>query len=1479
MESGMNDYKYIHLIDKIELCVLGNDEIERMSVLDKGSLGIEFPDLNDKMDIKRGGLIDTRMGTTDNSIRCGTCGLGINHCIGHFGHITLAKYVFNIGYLPFVKKILSVICLRCSKLLIPEKDMLKVIDYLKNKPMRIRMSELKNKFIKNATHCSYCGGPISKIKLETKAQRNINLIAEYNVLSTPNSTNVDDQKKKIRYQLTSDICYTILYNINNFDSGLMGFDPLKSRPEDLIYKNFPVPPVQVRPSVRGEGQTPKQDDLTQYLSDIVKANKQVRNHEANVMNKYSHDYGNLLQHYIKSYYDDESTLLAKSKKKTRQRKSLVVRLKGKEGRFRANLQGKRVDFSARTVITPDALMEIDQLGVPIAIARNLTFPEIVTHNNIRKLEQLVKNGRDIYPGANFVIPVEKFNKRHTLTDLRYGRNEVILKIGDIVERHLVDGDIVLFNRQPSLHMQSMMSHRVKVIQDENIASFRLNLAILKPYGADFDGDEMNMIAPQNIQSQYELAELTHVKYQIISPTSSSPIIGIVLDGLIGFYNMTARNISINWRNSMNFLASTFDKINEMKIIKHKIYSGNEIASHIIPEKINYPEYGGPNNFKTTIKNGNIINGFINKNFIGTGKKNNLIHNILNKYGHDRTLKFLNACTNISINFNLFFGFTINIKDVIMPSEIKKQMKILLETRKLEVSHMLTNAENNRGMIDKNELESILYNKLNNITHELSKIVQNILPKNNNFFIMMDSETGKDAISRVGQIVGCVGQQRSVDYKRMPLNDMFRCLNYFYQNEDVPLARGFVESSFVDGMTFPETVYAHTVGRDGLIDTAMKTAETGYLYRKMSKSQEDIVVKYDGTVRTAKNGVIQFIYGNLGVDVRKQHQHTIDLVEMSDDQIHLKYKFDKTELKKYKFDNNDIFCDTIIEMRNLLFDLSAKSNLDYIAIQKNYMLPINIPTIIDTVINNTYDKHTILDPNYIYDMIHNLLLHENTPIVCSNNKKSIKHNDELVAKTIFKIALYYFIAPKICIITHKLSKEAFDDIMEIIMRDFKKAIVEPGLMVGILSAESIGEPTTQLTISSFHSAGAGIARQGLVRIQELIGVRKNIKKPTMIIYLKDDVCYNDLIAKKIKSHLDFVTFNDLSSNIEFIYDPNPDDDNSKMKMDNVSYIFKKLSTTEQKLNSAPWLIRIELNKEMMFDKSVVILDIKKSFHDNWNKKLGDFKSIKKEEKIFMEKIIDYAILSNDDNNDYPVVHIRLRIQDDFNIKFINGLLDLILKFKIKGMTNINGDIRISEEFYNFFNNTTHKIDKKKQNVIYTNGINLHDARYLKYIDNYKTRCNDINIIYDTFGIEAARTVLLKEIYHEMSGSDNIVFQHFTILVDMMTSRGTIVSVDRHGFNKQEMDVFARASFEKSVDQLISAAAFCESDTLDCVSSRIMTGLIVKSGTGLCDLILDTDMIVSSEINDVEISHKNIQLFPDTYISDIINRDLDDEFHIY
>ncbi len=327
---------------------------------------------------------------------------------------------------------------------------------------------------------------------------------------------------------------------------------------------------------------------------------------------------------------------------------------------------KRVNFSARTVITPDAAISINQLGIPIKVAMNLTFPEIVTPFNIDKLNKLVQNGRDKYPGANFVFPKSSSNpnKQSLPIELRYRKEKLDLQYGDIVERHLMDGDIVLLNRQPTLHKQSMMSHKIKVIDDPNLLTFRLSVTVTTPYNADFDGDEMNIFVPQTIQTQIELEEIASVKRQIISPAYSTPGIGIVQDGLIGAYNLTNLQNKINWRTVMNLISHT--NIDNYNSIEKKEYTGNEIFSMIIPEKINLKK-----DF-INVKNGNIIEGFINKKMIGTGS-NNLIQLIWDEYGIEKTQQFLDNIQKLTNNFNMFNGFTVGIGDAIINNDIQIQI--------------------------------------------------------------------------------------------------------------------------------------------------------------------------------------------------------------------------------------------------------------------------------------------------------------------------------------------------------------------------------------------------------------------------------------------------------------------------------------------------------------------------------------------------------------------------------------------------------------------------------------------------------------------------------------------------------------------------------------------------------------------------------------------------------------------------------------
>uniref|UniRef100_A0A6C0ABX9 DNA-directed RNA polymerase n=1 Tax=viral metagenome TaxID=1070528 RepID=A0A6C0ABX9_9ZZZZ len=484
-------------IDRVEFSIFPNEEKKKISAVRDDPNGIDIAELYDNVEPKRGGLIDPRLGPPGTDMDCATCGLNSSKCVGHFGHISLAEPIFHIGYLQIVKRILSCICLRCSKLLI-HKNEKEIAEMLKNKTGKNLLNEVKN-LTKNITHCSKanygCGTPVSKIKIEiNKTYVQILLVAE--IAMAPGSfegatedEGLDASKRKLRQILSPAKVYAILSGISDTDCRIMGMDPTKSRPEDMIQQIFTVPPVQVRPSVKADymQSSTMEDDLTHKLADIIKANIRIRKYKETIgdgdaLMKYGPDQIQLLQFHGSTYFDNASVSLPKAEQKSKPIKSLSERLKGKEGRIRSNLMGKRVDYSARTVITPDPSLDMNQLGVPVTIAKNITFPEIVTPENINRLQALVKRGRNKYPGANFVFPISNFKsgKRLLPIDLRYREGGVDLRIGDVVERHIVSGDYVLLNRQPTLHKLSMMGHKVKILDDLRLNTFRLNPCVTTP---------------------------------------------------------------------------------------------------------------------------------------------------------------------------------------------------------------------------------------------------------------------------------------------------------------------------------------------------------------------------------------------------------------------------------------------------------------------------------------------------------------------------------------------------------------------------------------------------------------------------------------------------------------------------------------------------------------------------------------------------------------------------------------------------------------------------------------------------------------------------------------------------------------------------------------------------------------------------------------------------------------------------------------
>ncbi len=466
------------------------DIIKNSAISDFG--GISVADTSNNGEPIYNGVLDKRLGVIDRAQECATCGETPLKCPGHFGHIKFMEPVFHMGYISYLKNILSCICIRCNKLLV-YKNEAEISKLLKNKQGKQRFSDIRA-ITKNVTHClrNGCGTPAHKITIDKK-YGNCVLLAE----AVKKPTDADDTtfRKRTPQCLTPQLCYDILRAVSNEDCMIMGFDPKKSRPEDMIIINFPVPPVQVRPSIRLEILTSStnDDDLTHKLIDIIKSNENLKNAKGDgVLSKTASAYDDfmLLQIHVATFFDNQIMGLPKSLQKNKKvTKSLSERLKGKEGRVRGNLMGKRVDQSGRTVITSDPNIALNEVGIPLLIAKNLTYPEIVTKNNIEYLTKLVENGRKRYPGANFVtqnIIDKEGNESKHVYHLKYREKPIRLKLGDIVDRHLVNGDIVIFNRQPSLHKLSMMGHIVNVIDSKTeLYTFRVNVNVTDPYNADW----------------------------------------------------------------------------------------------------------------------------------------------------------------------------------------------------------------------------------------------------------------------------------------------------------------------------------------------------------------------------------------------------------------------------------------------------------------------------------------------------------------------------------------------------------------------------------------------------------------------------------------------------------------------------------------------------------------------------------------------------------------------------------------------------------------------------------------------------------------------------------------------------------------------------------------------------------------------------------------------------------------------------------
>ncbi|KAJ1964136.1 DNA-directed RNA polymerase III subunit C1 (rpo31) [Dipsacomyces acuminosporus] len=849
------------------------------------------------------GVLDPRLGISNKNDTCETCGQHMSDCVGHWGFIDLCVPVFHFGYFKMTQTILQDICKTCSRVMLEEADRrtflrrlrMPGIDGLQTRALVKSVNER----CKKVTYCPHCGatnGVVKKLAAlkivhdKYRQKRTADEQEEFKK-TLANAAEADPSLKTIMSRSMSEDMtplrvYNLFKNISDEDCELMGLNPSSGRPELFLWTSIPVPPVCIRPSVAQDGAS-NEDDLTVKLSEIIFTNALI---EAgmkqgagtiNIMEQW--DYlGLAIAMYINSDVPGVSTSII-----GKPIRGFTQRLKGKQGRFRGNLSGKRVDFSGRTVISPDPNMRIDEVAVPVRVAKILTYPERVTPHNLKRLQKLVRNGPDVHPGANYVQLGSNGQKRFLIRSIREQTADS-LRVGDVVERHLSNGDVVLFNRQPSLHRLSIMSHSARIMPWR---TFRFNECVCTPYNADFDGDEMNLHVPQTEEARVEARELMGVRNNLVTPRNGEPIIGATQDFITTAYLITQKDRFYDRSQFTQIVSYCYDAnvhidIPPPCIIKpRRLWSGKQIINVLMRPnrqtnmKINLkaktksfkkppiPDLC-PNDGYLIVHNSEIMCGILDKSIVGDGKKESIFFIALRDYGTEEAASIMNRLAKLSARWSCNQGFSIGLSDVTPGEKLRGRKDRLIENAYATCDDYIEKSrcgelENHPGCDISQTLENTMSGVLSDVRDNAGKICLEELGRFNAPRVMAVCGSKGSPIN-VCQMVACVGQQ-IVSGKRIADGFTDRTLPHFLKKSRTPEAKGFVANSFYTGL-YPTEFFFHAAsGREGLVDAAVKTAETGYMQRRLVKAFEDLRVQYDSSVRNSAGVVVQFEYGGDSLD--------------------------------------------------------------------------------------------------------------------------------------------------------------------------------------------------------------------------------------------------------------------------------------------------------------------------------------------------------------------------------------------------------------------------------------------------------------------------------------------------------------------------------------------------------------------------------------------------------------------------------------
>jgi len=1337
-----------------------------------------------------------------------------------------------------------------------------------------------------------------------------------------------------------------------------------------------VPPNKYRPEARtGDGEIAEAQQNSLYkliltsCDTIVQIYREINNPATDDRTRRKRDYFDLqeawvrLQESVNSLIDrDRNPVQGAAGKKNEE--GIKQKLEKKEGLFRKNMMGKRVNFAARSVISPDPNIETNEIGVPPVFARKLTYPEPVTSHNFKEMQQAVINGADTWPGAAAIenenglvinLRTKTMDERQSLANqlLASSNTNTTGARNKKVHRHLTNGDVVLMNRQPTLHKPSIMGHRARVLPGEK--TIRMHYANCNTYNADFDGDEMNMHFPQTEVARAEALQIADTDHQYLVATSGKPLRGLIQDHLSVAVWMSNRDTLFDRASYQQLLYNCLrpesghivgERIETVPpaIIKPQLrWTGKQVITTILKNimplectplnltsKSQVPaDRWGPNSEEGLVLfvDGEFITGILDKSQLGPSG-GGLVHSVHEVYGPTIAGKLLSILGRLLTKFLHMRAFTCGMDDLQLTHHGEEQRKLKLQDAQhigVEVAAKYVTLHDERPTDTDPELkrriedvmrddtkhaglDMMMNARSNDLSSEVTKAclpngLVKKFPKNQMQTMTVSGAKGS-AVN--ANLISCNLGQQVLEGRRVPLMVSGKSLPCFKPYEMNVRAGGYVVSRFLTGIR-PQEYYFHAMaGREGLIDTAVKTSRSGYLQRCLIKGMEGLKVEYDTSVRDSDGSMIQFLYGEDGLDVTKQ-KHLMD----------------------FKF--------LLQNIESEVAQMKLGEDLEVINDQQNTIKKM-MKHAVRSVGTSFADAN---DPvlTYFHPGRHLFSTSEKFYLALTDYMR--KNPDGLVKNKTNRDA--------------KHSRKALEPILNV---KYLRSVVEPGEAVGIVAGQSVGEPSTQMTLNTFHLAGhsAKNVTLGIPRLREIVmTASSNISTPSMTLHVNEEMTKEDgmKFAKAI-SKLSLAEVIDKASVSERIgpgighaqaktYDIRLQFFPSKEYRETYAIEIRDvLATLEKKfVPKLQSLARKALGKKKAektlksaanaaaipeIGKSVGVIEEapsraegEKEGGDDDEDEQDDDDATNAKQKSNRGQAISYA--DNDEEDDVLQAQMEKEAspEEEEEGAMEDGGINGSIRGSMSGDDNENGNGDVTQKSYGFADEREAQIMRKNTDVtrfdfdeqagswceisleyaadapkvlmlnvlasalrtsliqqipgldtctyepeeevmdrqtgerktvavVHTTGVNLKAMQaYSDFINPNKISTNDIAAMLSHYGVEACRSTIIRELSGVFgSHAINVDNRHLNLIADYMTRGGGFTPFNRNGL-KSSVSPFLKMSFETTVGFLRDAVMDGDRDDLRSPSSRIVIGRTGKVGTGAFDVL--TKVPVPSVISTV------------------------------